>query len=577
MTIRYAMESETEYVDYTKRSFCMKFLRYSLMLFFLFSGVALSDQNFIDVLNERCQELDVELTLAESEESNEPKVQLTYRGITSIFPSQLLEKLSLDFLNNDPYHEKTASIRTFTRDLICQEEKNVMVKRELFCKNRLENLLGKILYKKKMPRIALCLSGGGVRALVSSAGFMKGLNDNGLLDIILYISALSGSTWTLAPWMHSGKLFSDFYPHILERVVNGVMHKSPKDLVNELKNSLPALTEYFIKKLIYKEKPSLIDFYGYCLALNYSNKKLLEHYASTNITGQQKTIANGSFPIPLYSAILPKKNNEGYVWMTYSPYEVYSHDLQSAVPAWAYGRRFENGSSINNAPPLSLGFLMGLWGSACSISFKEAYNMMLDSLEPKALFAPLKYIADETVIGNTRIFPAHIANYTYGKKDLPLVSEKETVSIDAGIACNIPLLPLLNADRAVDIIIVVDASGDILGAPELKIAEEYAKKNKLPFPTIDYSSINKQSYSIFDDGPNSPAPIVIYVPMIKNNNYSQKFDPQDHLGIMGFMNTFNFEYSQEEAELLAGLFTQTAYELRKDLLKTIIKVLDRKN
>lgn len=354
------------------------------------------------------------------------------------------------------------------------------------------------------------------------------------------------------------------------------MHKSPSQMVKDLVNSLPILTEYFLKKLLYKETPSLIDFYGYLLALNYTNVKNHEHYSTTNITGQQESVVDGMLPFPLYSAIVPKYN-DGYVWQTFSPYEVSSHNLQAAIPVWAYGRSFNKGVSVNNAPPLSLGLLMGIWGSACSISYKEVYDMILDKLEPKSLFAPLKFVADETTIGDTRVFPAYVANYTYGQKDLPLFSEKESITLDAGICCNIPVPPLLNVDRGVDIIIIVDASGDIIGAPELKIAEVYAKKHKMPFPTIDYSSISKQTYSIFDDGANSLAPIVIYVPMIKNKNYSSKFDPQDHLGVTGFMNTFNFKYSEEEANLLAGLFTQAAYELRKDLIKTIVTVFNRKN
>lgn len=525
----------------------------------------------IDLFNERCREFDLELVAVQKDD--EVEAYSSYRGINFVVPKQLFEKLYHEVMQHDPFNKIVASIRSFDSGTISPGEKIASVNRDIACKAALEKILNMSIDIKKMPRIAVCCSGGGIRALVSSAGFLNGFAKNGFLDFVHTICALSGSTWPLAAWMQSGKSFADFYSILLDRLVKGFFNTTSKEAVEELMMSVPELTEYFIKKFIFKEVPTIIDFYGYCLALNLTDQSKMGNYTQDSLAYQQQMVDAGKFPIPVYTSIIPDKNGN-HSWVTFSPYEVGCLDLESGVPSRFFGREFNKGVSVNNAPALPLGFLMGVWGSAISISFKELYNMMLSKLKPETLFEPLKLLAKETVMGDLRFFPAYIHNYTYGSKDLPMSQNQQNILIDAGIACNIPVVPLLNADRGIDIIIILDASGDILGAPELKIAEKYARNHKLPFPKIDYSSINKQPYSIFDDG--AGVPVVLYIPMIKNNSYDSSFDPQNYLGTFGFMNTFNFDYSKKEAEQLAGLFEYAAKQIQNDLIKVIKTVMNRK-
>ncbi|XP_050957834.1 cytosolic phospholipase A2 gamma-like [Labeo rohita] len=50
----------------------------------------------------------------------------------------------------------------------------------------------------KVPNIALLGSGGGQRAMVGLLGSLVELDKAGLLDCILYLSGVSGSTWCMA-------------------------------------------------------------------------------------------------------------------------------------------------------------------------------------------------------------------------------------------------------------------------------------------------------------------------------------------------------------------------------------------
>ena len=47
----------------------------------------------------------------------------------------------------------------------------------------------------QMPGMAVVHSGGGFRGMMATCGVFKGLQNAGLLDLITYMSGLSGSTW----------------------------------------------------------------------------------------------------------------------------------------------------------------------------------------------------------------------------------------------------------------------------------------------------------------------------------------------------------------------------------------------
>lgn len=543
----------------------------------IFLTAHVDSQDEIDRLNATCRELDLALNFEKDNEGNRV-AHVSLRGLDILIPQTILESLYYSIAHTNPYYTTTAEVRTFSprQSSICPDEIKFISQRTISCHDAMEQLSGITIPVKKTPRIALCCSGGGVRASLAAAGFIAGLNDIGALDATTYVAGLSGSTWTIAPWMLCEKNFKAFYPEMLERIANGFTHRSSDELMAAIKETLPIMGEYLLKKIIFKEIPSVIDLYGYILARTLLQQSLKEtDYFSIDLADQQLLLSSGR-PLPLYTAVIPYNDTEHYAWLTFSPFEVSSDDLKCGVPAWAYGREFHEGTSVNNAPPLSMGFLLGLWGSALSVSFEEAYSMMIDNLTPQQLFSPLKYLIQSTVIGDTRFFPAHINNMSHHLPDLPFSNEQRTTVIDSGLTINLPLPPLLNPDREIDIIIICDASANTLGAPELQKAEEWARAHNAPFPYINYNHISAQQFTVFDDGPDQPeVPIVIYVPMLKNPRFSLSFDPQEHLGLAGFMNTLNFDYSREQATALAELMRQSARDIKDELVRAIKRIIAR--
>ncbi|GAA5807883.1 hypothetical protein MFLAVUS_001263 [Mucor flavus] len=49
-----------------------------------------------------------------------------------------------------------------------------------------------------IPNIAIASSGGGYRAMVSCSGYLKAMSEAGILDCVLYMAGVSGSTWAMS-------------------------------------------------------------------------------------------------------------------------------------------------------------------------------------------------------------------------------------------------------------------------------------------------------------------------------------------------------------------------------------------
>lgn len=80
--------------------------------------------------------------------------------------------------------------------VLCEPERNSLKAREQNMHEKFFRYIGssKLSQMKdlKLPRISLCLSGGGYRAMVASIGALTAFEKEGLLDCISYISSLSG-------------------------------------------------------------------------------------------------------------------------------------------------------------------------------------------------------------------------------------------------------------------------------------------------------------------------------------------------------------------------------------------------
>lgn len=482
--------------------------------------------------------------------------------------SAIPEALYYTFIGQHPHYNDVAQIRYTETDDICSEEKKYVSSRLPVVKKSLEKLLNVSLEEDKVPKIGLVFSGGGFRAMITTLGFLCGAQHTGLLDSSLYCVGLSGSTWALAPWVASGKPLNDFTHELTNKLTDGVDH------IND-PYELSELLQIFITKLLCKQFISTMDIYGGVIA-NTLLKGFVKNPMLIKLSDSHAGIKDGQLPMPIYTAI--QSNLDPYEWMEFTPFEVGSSFFKSYIPTWAYGRKFKNGVSTNHSPEQSLGYFMGVFGSAFEVNLKDIVRMTADNLSyyghqlPEILAKALKKCLQlilASFIGDMRLFPSMLSNFTYLYESSPIPSDKTISLVDAGIDFNLPFPPLLRQARNIDIIIVYDASANVAGAADLRSAELYAHRKGLKFPPINYDAVDKTHVSVFKDVDDPNTPVIVYFPRIKNTNYSPTFDP-DHCVEFDYCNTFNFTYKPEEAKLLCG-FAEFTIKEHAAVVKQVIE------
>jgi cytosolic phospholipase A2 len=482
--------------------------------------------------------------------------------------SSIPESLYQTFIGQNPHYREIAEIRYTETDDICNQEKDYVTNRLSCVKKNLEQLLNISLEEDKIPKIGFVFSGGGFRSMLTTLGFLCGAEHIGLLDSTLYCVGLSGSTWALAPWVASGKPLSEFIMHLTSKLTDGIDH------IND-PYELSELLQIFITKILCRQLISTMDIYGGLIA-NTLLKGFVKNPMLIKLSESHASIKNGSLPMPIYTAI--QSNLDPYEWMEFTPFEIGSSFFKSYIPTWAYGRKFKYGVSIDQAPEQTLGYYLGVFGSAFEVNLKDIVRLTADNLSyyghqlPSILAQALKKCLQlilASFIGDVRLFPSMLANFTYLYQNSPVRDDKTISLIDAGINFNLPFPPLLRPARNIDIIIVYDASSNIEGASDLRQAEKYAKRNGLKFPPINYEAIDKTLISVFRNINDPEIPVVIYFPRIKNLNYSEVFDP-DHCVEYDYCHTFNFAYKPEEAKLLAG-FAEFTIKEHQAIVKQVIE------
>ncbi len=434
-----------------------------------------------------------------------------------------------------PYSKTVAHVRL--GEDIPEEEKRACALRKKNAHKKLEKFLTLSLEPDEMPTIALCCSGGGYRALISTLGMLIALQEMDLLDCVTYIAGVSGSTWTMGTWFAHKKNLEDL-KNLLKEQIKRPLH---------VDSSYAKLLELASIKYLYDQQFTLVDVWGALIAKTLLSD-LGDKRQSCHLSDQQVSVALGLCPFPIYSSVIPSKKT--YEWVEHTPYEVTNLTYKSALPTWALGRKFDSGISLDFAPEQTLGFLLGACGSAFTISEGEFLDLYAQQL-PFLLVHTLSFLNNYTSLEYTRISPAQLYNPLYGMTEMPCHDKKEICLVDAGLDCNLPFAPLLRPERKVDIIIVADASSGLSDAPELRCGQEYAQKNNLLFPPIDYTDISLRTVSVFTD-PEKKAPTIMYMPLIKNSSYAA-FDPQESINTGGYCSTFNLIYTEEQTEELCGL------------------------
>ncbi|KAJ5325808.1 uncharacterized protein N7506_008910 [Penicillium brevicompactum] len=377
------------------------------------------------------------------------------------------------------------------------------------------------IHPDDVPIIAVCGSGGGLRALVAGTGSYLAAQEAGLWDCVTYTAGVSGSCW-LQTLYHSSIAQRDFHKlvdHLKSRL--GVHIAFPPAAL-DLLTTAPTnkfLLSGFVEKL--KGDPGadfgLVDIYGMLLAarLLVPRGELGVSDRDFKLSNQQINLSSGSHPLPIYTAVrheipilhesnekvtkkptpdqLIKKSQEEawFQWFEFTPYEFFCEELNAGIPTWALGRHFDAGRSEVTAdnlpiPEVRIPNLMGVWGSAFCATLSHYYKEIRPLVRGLAGFGGIDSLIqgkNKDLIKVHPIDPAGIPNYVKGMKEKLPDSCPESIFhddhlrlMDAGMSNNLPIYPLIRPGRDVDVIVAFDASADVKQENWLSVVDGYARQ-----------------------------------------------------------------------------------------------------
>ncbi|KAG5992579.1 hypothetical protein E4U52_002689 [Claviceps spartinae] len=411
----------------------------------------------------------------------------------------------------------TAEVRVSSQ--LCDDEREFLSRRKRATRLALAKYLGldeKEVHPDDVPTIAMCGSGGGLRALVAGTGSMIAAEEDGLFDCVTYTAGVSGSCWlqTLLNSSIAGGNLARLVEHLKARIN---VHIAYAPLAFQSLVSLPT-SKYLLSGLVEKLRgdPSadfgLVDIYGLLLGarLLVPKGELGVNEADLKISNQRGALKFGERPLPIYTIVrheIPEvegtqrepteaekkviKDAPWFQWYEITPYEFFCEEFGAGIPTWAMGRRFNNGKDVPlpngfHLPELRVPLLMGIFGSAFCATLSHYYKEIKPLLLRGAGLASIDGFVsgrDDDLIKVHPIDPATIPNFAYqmhGK--LPSTTprsiyEQEHIQLmDAGMSNNLPIYPLLRPGRGVDILVAFDASADIQTDNWLSVADGYARQ-----------------------------------------------------------------------------------------------------
>jgi phospholipase A2 len=484
---------------------------------------------------------------------------------------------------------------------LCQQEKNFLVERRKIVKKRLEELSGKSI--DKIPNIAVIGSGGGCRAMLSIVGMLSGLEHTGLFDTLTYVVGLSGSTWGLTHWIMQDKLSTDAKLNkLIAMTMHGFKTATDHDITLIRKSILERAISHwpegyslsFFKFLFSHpsfEPVGLTDIFG-----GYLANRLFEDFDNEKqkvvLSGLTSKVSKGQVPLPIYTAV--RGETPRSEWYEITPYEVGGAWLNAYVPTWGFGRVFHRGSSIDFAPELSFGFMLGIFGSGFTVSLGELFRETLYRMRQKtpALLLPA-YDIITSALKDLRLAKTKVHNFTLDMPGMQLSNARFISLLDAGVDPGfiLPYPPISGErpERKADLIIILDASLDRQIISPLDRVIDYAKSHKLKLPSIPYGfNFYNQTCTVFKNEADPSVPVVIYMPMYNNEAVLAEYLKDPQFARYSILNGFNvaacekttcetlkFKYPREDATRLVRLSEFNVITNVEKLKKEIIAVTEK--
>ncbi len=487
----------------------------------------------------------------------------------------------------NPYKDTVATVRK--GGPVSEGEEKYLKARRLLVRRGLEKFLDmKIPENVPTPDIMISLSGGGSRAMILAWSFMRAIEMIGLLDCATYVATLSGSSWFLWPWLLSGQSLEQYKQRLISIAERGpITLRSPNSDVNNILKLL-------LRMGVYDRPITTINFYSSALAAGLlyglgDNADPLQTYMDMT----KNAMEGAKVPYPVMTMI----STPDARWFTMTPHEVHCPGLGYGVPEWAFGWKFNKGTSgaTPNPPRRALPDNLAASSAAIALSGKDIYYNIFQYMPNGWAKDILKSLLQESAAGQLRFTSEKEYNFLRGIEGLPVYDTlrgktwgqtEYAYFTDAGVIWIDPIIPLMvRAQENVPVIYLVEASGAMVGADELIKAKAYAQGDgsdgkKYKFPNVEHpEQFGTKSLSFLADDDS----LVMYFPRIIDDEILEKYnedsDLADAVARLNFdmgerlktvYATFNLKYSKAAVEDLIAVARLNVLG-NKDRIKAVMK------
>ncbi|KAF2655242.1 hypothetical protein K491DRAFT_679070 [Lophiostoma macrostomum CBS 122681] len=338
-----------------------------------------------------------------------------------------------------------------------------------------------------LPNIAIAFSGGGYRAMMNGAGGLAAFDNRtpnstgtghigGLLQAATYVAGLSGGGWLV------GSIFTNNFTTVQSIIDEGdggtIWQIGQSIFEGPKKGSIQLLStvDYYTNLLdVVDDKQdagydvSLTDYWGRALSFQLVNASDGGPAYTFSSIQDDDGFKNGNTPMPI---LVTDERAPGEVAISlnttnleFNPWELGSFDptLYGFAPLRYLGSNFSGGSLPDNSDCVSgfdnVGFVMG---TSSSLFNQLILNLNTTTGVPDLVKEALAKIL--TALGNGN---DDIADYSpnpffgFHNDTNPSAQTERLTLVDGGEDLqNIPLNPLIQPNRAVDVIFAVDTSAD---------------------------------------------------------------------------------------------------------------------
>ncbi|KAK5133854.1 hypothetical protein LTR08_007185 [Meristemomyces frigidus] len=343
-----------------------------------------------------------------------------------------------------------------------------------------------------LPNIGIAVSGGGYRAMLNGAGVIEAFDSRtpnstsagqlgGLLQATTYLSALSGGGWLV------GSLYTNNFTSVdtilgqdtsggsggLWQLGNSIF-EGPASGGIQLLNSIgyyDSLLDAVSDKSDAGFDTTITDYWGRALSNQLVNATDGGPAYTFSSIADQDWFQRGDAPLPL---LVSDGRKPGEVAVptnttvfTFSPWELGTFDptVYGFAPLRYVGTNFSSGNPINDARCVvgfdNVGFVMGTSSTLFNSILTVVNGTQTTGLFSSALQSALTDVLGD--IGEANDDIAYYVNpfYEYHTERNPYAVSRQLTLVDGGEDNqNVPLNPLIQPIRHVDVVFAVDSSAD---------------------------------------------------------------------------------------------------------------------